>query len=1054
MRRLIAFFAQQGVFSDLLTVLVLFVGAYSALTIRREVFPNVQFDYITVTTIFPGASAAEVEKLVTNPLEQDFTELDGVKRMTSSSVENRSGIVIQLDPDQTTEEEAKADIMDIVDAFELPEGAEEPLVRALESKQNPVIEVALTSEKLSDLELREIAREVENEIEGIRQVAKVVPKGYEDLEFRVEADPKKLARYQLSLDDVIRALQAQNVTVPGGTIKAVIGPGNNPGLERAVRTIGEFKNTADIARTVIRASELGQSIQVKDIASVTRTMAERSQIYHVNGKPAVTLTVLTKEGADAIDLVDSVRALMARIGPQLKSRGVEDISFINDSSYFIRRRLGILTGNLAVGLVLVLIILSLVLPIRVAVIVGFGIPFGFLGTLLYFNAAGVSLNLISMIGLIIVLGMLVDDAVVVTENVVRRIEEGEEPTEAAINGAGQIWAPITASVMTTVVAFLPMMFMSGIMGKFIKYIPIGVVVALIISLLEAFFILPHHIARWVRRRPKNIDTSKLSPLRRVLHATNRAWDEKIVPAYARTLDKGLKHRYLVALGTFLLFVGSIVMAGTSMRFVLFPPEGIEIFFIRTESRIGVSLEQTARQIRPIEKLVAALPDEELDDFTTNVGIQAQDVNDPNTKRGPHYAQVTVYLTPETERERTAAEIIADLREKIGTPPGVQRVTFERVNPGPPVGKPISIGVRGREYEDQILPAVNWLKEKVSSWKGVSDVTDTYFPGKEEVIVTVKPDEAAAARLTAAQIGTSVRAAYEGIIATRVRGLDEEIDVRVMYPRAARTSEEALRTIQVPNPLGNLVPLPRVANFKTDRGIDAYEHESNRRQVRILGDVDNQNITATEVQSRVTELIPEIRQNFPGVTIHFGGEADDTAESMASLMRAFILAFMGVLLILVMQFKRLDQPFLVVLTIPMGIIAVIWTFVIHGMPLSFMGMLGVVALAGVIVNNAIVLMDFVNQYRLEGMDRWESIRKAAVTRLRPIFLTTLTTVAGLLPTAYGIGGLDPFVVPIALSLGWGLAFGSLLATFVFPVTMAILDDFTNFMRRRLKRPEIV
>ena len=1036
MNRLIRFFASQGVFADLFSFAVIVVGLYYAVTIKREVFPNVSFDTITVTTIFPGASPKEVEKLITNPLEQDLKEVDGIKRMTSFSAENRSIIILQLDPDQTTEEEARADIKDIVDAFnDLPDGAEDPDVKVAESKQSPVVEVSLAGD-IPELELRAVARRMEDELERIKEVAKVVPRGYEDLEFIVEADQKKLARYQLSLDNLIRSISANNVSIPGGTIEA-----DQPGeKEKIVRTVGEFNSIEGIENTVVRANDLGRAIRVKDVANVKLTMKDRSIIFHTNGVPAINLTVLKKESGDAINLVDKVKAKMEALGPQLKREGVT-VSFINDASYYIRRRLSILTNNLIVGLGLVLVVLSFILPFRVALIVGFGIPFAFLGTLIVFNVMSISLHMISMIGLIIVLGMLVDDAIVVTENATRRIQEGEDPLEAAVNGTTQIWAPVTASVLTTVVAFFPMASMSGIMGKFVKYIPIAVIAALVISLIECFFILPHHVANWVK--PHSDKPRSRSIIQRILASTGKFWDNVVSPTYLRLLRHALRHRYIVAMLTVALMIASVALAAKGMRFILFPPDGVEIFFVRAEAPVGTSLKEMARLIKPIEKQVGDLEERELEDFTTNVGLWAQDINDPNTKRGGNYAQIAVYLTPEPNRDRVAKEIIADLREKVGTPEGISKVTFERVNPGPPVGKPINIGIRGQKYED-ILPAVNWIKEKVAPWKGVSDLGDTYVLGKEEIVVVPRAVESAAAGLSQGAIGTTVRAAFEGIISTSVRGLDEEVDVRVTFPKSSRSDSSLLEDLRVLNPAGALIPLGRIADTQIEQGMASYEHEANRRQVSVTGQVDNENITSTEVISRVSAILPEFYQKFPSVTVHFGGEADDTAESMQSLLRAFILAAVGILLILVLNFQRLDQPFLILLTIPLGMVAVIWTFFLHGMPLTFMGMLGIVALAGVIVNNAIVYMDFVNQNRAQGADRWTSVMEAARVRIRPIFLTTVTTVAGILPTAYGIGGLDKFVVPIALALGWGMFFGSILSTFVFPCAVSILDDIVKLL----------
>jgi multidrug efflux pump subunit AcrB len=1035
MNRLIEFFARQGVFANIIFFFVMIVGIYSAFKIPKEFFPNIDFEMITVTTIYPGSSAEEVEKLITNPIERDLREVDGIKRVTSASAANRSTIVLQLEPNQNVRD-SKADIQDVIDRVAgLPSDAESPIVRSLESRQNPVIEVTLFGD-VPEMELRAAAKRMERELEQVPDVARIVFRGLENLEIQVQADPDKLSFYRLSLDDLVRAIQQTNVSIPGGTLRSTQDDPNS--MEFIVRTIGDFKSSADVENTVIRANELGQAIRIRDVATVKEGLAERAILNRLNGRPAISLTVLQKENIDVIRLVDQVQERAQAIAPTL-GMGIE-VDFVNDTSSFIRNRLGILTNNMIVGLSLVLIILAIILPARVAMIVAVGIPFAFLATIATFFYMGISLNMLSLLGLIIVIGMLVDDAVVVTENGTRYIQAGHSPTRGAILGAQQIWRPITASIMTSIAVFMPLMMMSGIVGKFMAFIPIGVIIALLFSLFECFFILPHHMAAWVKPMPK-MKAGKRS----ISEKIDAVWNSSLVPLYIGGLKQALRHRYILILGMFLLFIGSITFATQKMRIILFPAEGIEVFMINAEAPIGTSLNRMSNYMQPIEDVISKLPADELQNFTTKIGIQQQDPNDPDTQRGSHYAQVTVYLTPEMQRTRIADEIINDLRNKIQSPEGLTELLFTRLRTGPPVGSPISIGVRGDTYEE-ILPAVEHLQNELAQIQGVKDITHNYNLGKQEFQIHVKTDEAAASGLSVTQIGTTVRAAFEGLIATSIQGLDEKVDVRVSLPERYQKDEASFEKLLIPNQRGNLISLERVSDIRQDQGIAAYLHEDNQRQVRVLGDIDETLNTSRAVNAMIRARIPEFREQFPTITYHFGGEDMDTAESFQSLFRAFIIAIAGVFLILILLFKQILQPLLILLTIPLGIIAVIWTFFLHGMPLSFLAMLGIVALSGIIVNNAIVLVDFINNYRREGKGRWHSIMEASRVRIRPIFLTTVTTVCGILPTAYGIGGIDKFVVPIALSLGWGIGFGSLMAAFVFPASVAILDDLQSFLRR--------
>ncbi len=1044
MNRLIAYFGKYGLFADLTTVAIVVVGILSLVHLRREAFPNISWDVVKIETIYPGASAEETEKLITNPLEQDLKEIEGIKKMMSASSEGISVILLQLDMDQTTVDDAKSDIQDVVERFQdLPEGAEDPVVTALESGLQPVIEVSVAGE-LSEEELRTSAKRLEEEIEAISEVARVDFFGLRDFEMKVEAEPEKLRIHHVSLNELVTALQTQNVSIPAGTMEG----SSIRGEELIIRTVGDFKGVSDIEETVVRANELAEPIRVKDVAQVTRGFEKRKNYVRANGKSAINLIVLKKEKADLIHLVDRLKERIDQVLPTLHA-GLK-ASYINDMSYFVRRRLNVLSNNLVIGLILVVVLLSVLLPWRNALIAGFGIPFSFLGAIIIFNSLDISLSLISMMGLIIVVGMLVDDAIVVTENATRLIQEGVDPQEAAIRGTQQVWLPVVASVATTMLAFLPLMFMSGIMGKFIKYIPMGVILALLISLYECFFVLPYHVGKWVRP----VDPiPRRSGIFKILNVVEVIWERWAVPSYLFLLEYVIRFRYGVLVMLFGVIGATIFVVKNKMQMVLFPDDLIEFFQVNVEMPIGTSLDETSKRIRPIEEAIAALPKEELNDYVAKIGFQRADHNDPAPKMSNDIAQIDIYLTPGQNRSRTAKQIIEEIREKVGTPPGIKQIHFARPSGGPPTGKPVNIGVRSKNYVE-MLKGVELIEKFVSKIPGVSDLSNNYTEGKEEIHLKVIGDEAAAAGLSVASIGTTVRAAYEGLVATTIKELDEEVDVRVSLPKEERGSEDELNHLQVPNPRGALIPLSRVVEFERSRGIAVYEHEGYQRQVRITGDVDTKVASATLVAGKVKSLIPHLKEKFPGLGIHLLGENEDTEESMASLKRAFLLANFGIALILILSFGNLLQPVLVLLTIPLGLLSTVWTFYLHGLPFTFLGMIGAVALAGVVVNNAIVFIDFVNTQRKSGVDFKRSIMEAGRVRLRPIFLTSVTTTFGILPTAYGWGGLDPFVVPIALALGWGVFFGAILTTIIFPALLGISDDLGRIFTKAkgvIRRP---
>lgn len=1035
MNKWIEYFARQRMFPELATILVLIGGTFALFNIRREAFPNVNFDIITVATIYPGASPKEVERLISAPLEEDIREVDGIKKMYSISIEGRSEIVIQVDSDQATTDDVKDDVQLIVDRFQdLPEDAEDPIVTVLESKVMPVIEVALSS-SIDEKQLKQVAKFVERHVEKIPQVANATILGDRKYEYRIAIDIQKLKKYDISLSEILVALKETNVTIPAGDF--VVKNGDDIRRDMVVRTSGEFENAKDIEDLVIRTNDLGRTIHISDIASVDFQLADSQMLYRAAGASTIRLVVKKKEKADAITLVDNLKEKIAELSklPQMKDINVD---YINDSSYYIRNRLSILTSNLMVGLVLVLLILSLFLPVRVAVLVAMGIPFSFLATLWFFRFMGYSLNMITVMGLIIVVGMLVDDAIVVIENSVRYMENGDDPLEATIKGTQTIWRAVFASVMTTVLAFWPMLMITGIFGKFVKYIPLAVIIALFASMIEAFFILPSHFARWV----KPMDKSQLPVFKQKFE---HYWS-RFVDGYGSLLRKATSKtgRYVVVGGFFVFLLVTLVIAGKTLKFILFPPDGVEVFIVKMEAPRGSTLEQTEKLVLPVEEKIIKIPTEELMNYVITIGEHRTREDGADTKRGSHYAQAIVYLTPENKRSRIASEIIEDLKKQIGTPEGIT-VVVDRVNPGPPVGRPVNIGVRGEKYEE-IESAIQDIRAELVNWPGVKDLESNYKYAKDERILHYRPKDATLAGLTVQSIGTTVRALYEGIVPTTMRGKDEEIDVRVTFQEEQK-SLDLLNQVKILNPRGVLVPLRQVVDIEENVGIEAIFHEAAERQFSVMGDVDTKVTTAREVAEKAKAWIDKnIQPKYPNLSFNFGGENEDTDESLASLKSTFILAIFLIFFILILTFENFYQPFLILTAIPLGVVAVIWTLILHGKPLSFMAMLGVIALAGVIVNNAIVFIDFMNEHKKDGLPPQEAAISAGRLRLRAVVLTSGTTVLGLLPTAYGIGGLDKFVVPVALSLGWGMMIGSVLVMFFMPALIVIAEDVRAFFNK--------
>ena len=973
MKNIISFFAKEHLFGNLITLLILGFGIFSLTSIRRDIWPKVDLHITTIRTVLPGASPEQIEKLVINPLEASIKEVDGLDDVYSTSTESTGVIVLKLDPDSRDPEQTNDDLQRAVDRTDdLPEDATKPVVTIMESGIIPIIEVTISGDE-SPMVLRDTAKQVADELSLMSGVARVTKQGYRKKEFLIEADSNELAQRNVALSHLVSSIKARNVSLPGGSIIA------DTGAETLVRAEGQYTKSEELLETFLVANDSGFGSQLKNVATVKKTLAKPELLYHTNGKDSVNLVISKKEKYDALELVQQVKDKIVEYS-QIFSDKIK-FNTSNDFSVYLKTRIKALGSNLIIGLILVLLFLSLLLPWQVTMVVAVGIPIALLSTILVAYLAGLSLNLLSLMGLIIVLGMLVDDAIVVSENIWRHIENGDDVLKSVVDGASEVFGPVLASILTTVSAFGPMLFMTGLFGAFVFEIPLMVILALAFSLLEAFFIMPAHFVSWVGPFVSKIKLKKSNEPTR--------WDRFLI-FYRKWVTWSLKHRYIVLLINVFIFTGSVGLIVATGKFILFPSEGVEIFFVQVDAEEGLSLRKTEEIIKPIEeKILKSIPKNELLDVVTHVGIIQQDMMDPLTRRGSHVANIRVTLTAQSDRERTAEEIIEDLRPKIEKPELVKKISFEPVQQGPPQGRPISINLKGESFEVLHKMAKEFKKE-LANIEAVKDIRDSYQIGKEEWQVLPKNNEASYG-LSFFNIAETVRAAFDGIVASSIRALDEEIDIRVKLKKQEGSVEEQLNSIKVGNNQGNLVKLSAVANFEPKQSLSAISHSNFKRMINVSAGLDTEKESALAINEKIKPILNRITSQVPGYSFASSGEDKDTQESMKSLMVAFIFAACIIFSLLIITFKSLLQPILILSSIPLGFIGVIWAMFIHGRPFSFMAMLGVIALAGVIVNNAIVFTDFVNRRRLEGRNLEDSIVDSATTRLRPILLTTVTTI---------------------------------------------------------------
>ena len=1027
MKTVFRFFVERPLMVNLISVFLMLVGIYAIFDINREAFPNVNLDKIRIDIPYPGASPSEIERLVITPIEQELKALDGIDTMNSIAFSGSGIINLDLDPDARNRDKMASDVQMAIDQAVLPDDLpSDPHVLEIDGAVFPVIQISISS-PVSELALKRLGDSISDDLLMIKGIARIQVQGDRKAEIRITVDPDKLALHRISIGEIASLVKSWNINSPGGEVNTSTG-------QKMVRVVGQFKNSKDVADLVLRSNDIGESIKISDIATIKESLVEPSIYLDSGGNPALNIIVLKKVEGDIIDVVDDVKSYLKTI-PELYGDNVK-ISTSQDFSRFARLRLGVLTNNGIVGLILVFISLILFLRFSVAMTTTWSLPIVFLTGLFLLHFSGITLNLISMLGFIMVLGMLVDDAIIIGENIAYHMEQGLSPNDAAVKGAHELFGPVTTTILTTVAAFLPLMFMSGMIGKFIVAIPVVVISLLFFSWLEAFLILPSHVSHLTNPKVK---------------AKEKQWLIKFEHSYGIFLTKVVNHRWLVVGLSGLVLVGSIILAKQTMQFTLFPAVAIDQYLVRMTAKPGTNLKQLRLNMKSVDNEIRQyIKPEYLENTILSSGQMQRDAGDPLTQRGSRFGQIRVLYTPAVLRPNH--EAINELRYFEKNLPSKYpdlEIAFELVKPGPPTGRALEIEISSKDGISNEHVAENLIK-LLKEYDGVSTIESGLQPGDKEIHVVLDKNLAAYAGVNLATAASHIRASVDGLRVTTTRYGTEEVDVTIRYPEDIEDID-ALQNLQVPNNRGGLIPLKSISNFSEKEGYTTIRHKNALRVIRVFANIDETKTSSVKLNKYVADnkdiWLAEFKSK---VKINFGGEAEKNSESMADLLSSFIFALFAILFILAIQFNSLGYAFIVMLAIPFGIVGVILSFYLHDllwkpMPLSFFSTMGMVALTGVVVNSSMILLVFIQRARKEGMDAMQSIILAGKRRLRAVVLTAATTVVGLLPTAYGWGGTDPFVAPMALALSWGLAFATLITLIVIPAALAASIDVSKFIR---------
>jgi multidrug efflux pump subunit AcrB len=1058
------FSVENPVLVNLAMFAIIAGGAFGSLTLVREMFPESRPNSILVSTAYPGATPAEIEKGITLKIEEHVKDIDGVERIESVISEGLSQVFVELRSGFGDYEGALREVESAVESIpreDLPEEALESRVIKLDLRW-PVISVTLHGD-LDDRTLKSLGERLREDVLALPGLTDVVLGGTRKDEISVEVHPAKLVEYGVSFQDVGERIAATSLDLPGGQLRTA-------GANIAVRTLGERDWGDQFNDLVVRATPDGRVVRIRDVASVADEFEDVDVTSGFLGQPAASATIYKSSGQDAVHIATLVKALAAgktrqpferstldRLIARLKGGDVYQkayeeayadpypegvsVALHGDLSRFVQDRLDLLKRNGFWGLILVFGTLLVMLHWRVAFWVMMGLVLAVAGALIFMHLLGQTLNLISMFGLIIVLGLLVDDAIIVAENVYSKVESGMDPRQAAIMGTEEVTWPVLCAITTTIVAFLPLMNIEGRLGDWLGVLPVIVVIALSVSLAESLTILPSHLAHGIHPpRPRAVDNDARSrgAVRRFVQRVRRAQGTflhgAMTSAYDRVVRTAVHYRYvtLAAMLAALLTVGGLV-AGEHVPRVFLQKMDAETIVADLRMPVGTPIDGTQEAVASLERAAMALP--ELRIIFTLSGFQLNQDFASGLEQ-THLGQLFIELVPIEERERNSEEILAELREQTADIPGVEKLRYSSMQGGPG-GLPIHLEVRGERVEDLVAIA-GYFKRRLAEFEGVYDIMDDFDAGRPEAQIELF-DSAEAAGLSTRSLATQVRSAFYGFEARKIQRGREDVKVMVRYPREHRRRISDLESMYVSAGNGVMIPFREVARMTEGTGYATIRRVDQRRSVTVTADVDDTVTNANKVIAALSRDFPRIISEHPGVRLEFGGQQLETRKSFGSLGRGFVIAIILVYVILAGLFRSYIQPVIIMVAIPFSIIGAVIGHWVMGYPLTFLSMIGLVALVGIVVNDSLLMVAFINNRRREGAGVSEAVIESAKGRLRPIVLTSATTVLGLAPLLLEQSFQAKFLIPMGISISFGLIFSTVLTLVAVPGFYMIVDD---------------
>ncbi len=1060
----IAWLARNPVAANLMMVFIMVSGLIAITTVKEEIFPEVELDRISIQTPYLGAAPEEVEEGVVIRIEEAIQGVDGIKEIRSTASEGNGSVMVELElgaDARRVVDEVKNNV-DAITTF--PLGTEKPIIREMTAR-NQVTDISISGET-DILALKALAERVRDELTAMPEITQVDIVSAPPYEISIEVSEVALRRHRMTFDQVADAIRRSSLDLPGGSVRT-------DGGEILLRTIAQAYRGAEYEDLVLWTRADGSRLRLGDVATVVDGFAESDQQARFDRRPAVLVSVFRTGDQSALDIDAAVRSYVERTQARLPE-GVSMAVWLNQAEG-LTDRLTLMLRNGATGFVLVFIVLALFLDLRLAFWVSVGIPISFLGAIALMPGLGVSVNTISLFGFILVLGIVVDDAIIVGENIHRHQEEHGEGLRGAIEGSREIGKPVTFAVLTTVAAFMPLMFVPGMTGKIFQVIPLVVIPCLLFSLIESLGILPAHLSHIPRRgRP--------GPWRRFQGLFSDGLKVFVARVYTPVVETALQWRYATAaigLATLILTGGMVLGGSTTFRFL--PSIDTDFMSASVTMPQGTSVEAMSRAVARLEAgatgLRARLRRETGVDYFRHVSTAIGD-QPVRSRRGgplapmdslaaPNVGEVTVELLPAEVRGYTSEQLGNMWREAVGAIPEAVEVAFDLS--AVDVGNDVDVQLAGPDL-NRLRAAAEEVKARLAEYAGVHGISDSFRAGKEEMQLGIKP-AAQLLGLTVEDLGRQVRQAFYGEEAQRIQRGRDDVRVMVRYPKDERRSLGDLENMRIRTPNGGEVPFSQVAQVEPGRGFASIRRVNRYRAVNVTASVDPALASAGAVVSDLrTRILPEVLAGHPGVLHTFEGVEAEQADAAGGLLRGFVLALLAIFALLAVPLRSYVQPLIIMAAIPFGLVGAVWGHMIMGLDMTMLSMLGLVALTGVVVNGSLVMVDFINRARSVHADlgreirraggrplsRYEfesaglklAIREAGSNRFRPILLTSLTTFAGLAPLMAERSIQAAFLVPMAVSLAFGVLFTTFIALILVPVLYLILDDVQRLAGRML------